>query len=134
MINEIILAFLFYGAGILICSFGFIQLLILLRVGFPYTRYLRNKGIKGDYIAIYKSYTMSIAVISILLAIALFLIFKFCLLYQIIAFFVGVIQTLIFGIGKTGINTNDNVIDYFKVMGKHLVLEDTDEVNVLDYK
>ena len=112
---TVLLSFLFWFIGLVVGSFGLIQILICIRAGSAFTDRLLANGIITPASAkkIKSSYLPTIFLWSIIFLAATVCVFYFCTQMNCIAYTIGVVISLLVGLKKTGMN-EDNWKDYLK--------------------
>lgn len=103
MITKWAIGFLFFGLGILLCSYGIVEIILILRVLFPTIhRFFISGTIYGDRA---KTKAKWITVVLILIvAIVCFVIYSYASQFNQYFFYFGLVFTLILGIPKTKLN------------------------------
>lgn len=111
--GEILLSFLFWVIGIVIGSFGIVQMLIIIRVGLPLTVKYARQGIINDPNRIVKMYLGSLIVLGIIVIGIWLLIRNFASQNSYYAFLVGIGMMFLAGLFKSGAN-KANISDYYE--------------------
>ena len=80
--------------------------------GFPVTRKLEKRDLLNKNNGLIKGYLISIAILSLIFIGSLYMVYVF-FSSLIVGFFIGLIMTLVFGLGKVGKSAN-NISDYIQ--------------------
>jgi hypothetical protein len=135
MFWQIVVAVLLLVAGYFIGAVGASQLLIVLRFGFPMLARLKKTGMGSGLAPMYKIYTYTLCLWSVVIAAAIALVLLFALRLEKVAFFVGLVITLILGVSQTGANLN-NKQDFLSSVSRCVGDEKANEIvdTVMSYR
>lgn len=103
--------------GLFISSFTIIPILIIFVFGIPITRKLEKLDLVSNNNGIIRNYFISVAVLSLIFLGTFYAIDKF-FPSLLIGFYIGLVMTLVLGLGKVGANSN-NITDYIQTNQKH---------------
>lgn len=109
----------FWAIGIITGSFGIMQIVICLTFGIPYTIKLQREGALIRPNPIIKSHIITI-MFWLIIVVAAFLLISKHLSQYFIAFCVGNIAPILFGLGKIGRNPT-NIQDYDESHAKYFI-------------
>jgi len=123
---DIIKWFFFVGLGVVMGSFGVVQLLILIFYSLPTNRVLKEEGYTTDFNKMMKNDKMSILALGLITLFVSFLVYSFASSSNW-AIYVWIILTVVI-IGRKQLKGNDNnITDYIKSHQRFLV-----DINELD--
>lgn len=114
-----VFALIFWFVGLVIGSFGFVQLFIIFGFGIPYTKDLERLGILNENNHIIKGYIFSIVLWVFVILITTILIFSFVSQLSFIAYCIGIGLMIIGGFGQCGASEN-NITDYVNSNKKYM--------------
>lgn len=115
-----LVAILFWFVGLMVSSFTLIPICICIFFAFPFTRHLaKNDALVANH-PIYKNYTVSVVVLTVIWLVVFGLIAVFGSTSALRGFIGGAVVTLLFGIWKTGKNQN-NLSEYLEKNKTYIV-------------
>lgn len=124
MLANVILAIVLWIFGLLLFSFGIMQILISIFCTIPATRRFSKEGYIGTG-PIYKRCVATIVVWLVISVVIIGAVLYFGNSFARYGFFAGMVIPFLFSIGKWGMN-DSNLQDYFQVYGHYLMPGDSD--------
>ena len=118
-----VMAILFWFVGLIIGSFGIIQMLTVTRFSIPYTKELNAQGLLENAHVIIKSDIKTIFIWSIITVVSTILIYNLASSISFYFYLVGAIIAVVFGYGYTG-KTESNINEYVGNYRQFFILED----------
>lgn len=127
-VNFILLT-VFWFIGNLLCSYGVIAPLIVIRTALPITKHLCKQGLISEYNArmANKQSAFTICFWLILDIVAVVLLCLYANTYVWVGFAIGFVLSFFLGIGRTGPIT-DNIADYVNSYNRFLPSENMEEI------
>lgn len=123
---NILLTIGMWFVGVLLYSFGVLQILISLFCTIPATK-MFSKGRFVDTGRIYRRCSVTILTWIVIAGGIIYAVLRFCGPYARVGFFAGMAITALLSLGRVGMNA-DNIVDYFRVYGTCYAPKDLCEI------
>lgn len=123
-----IAALLFFFLGLIIGSFGIIQILVIVRFSIPLTKELKAHGVIRDGHLVINSNMKTIYIWVVITIVSIVLILNLASNFSFIGFISGILVSIFFGFSGTGY-TESNYNEYY---ANYLDLIDVEKLNSPD--
>lgn len=127
--KSFIFTLIFYFVGTIICSYGVIAPLIVIRTAIPITKHLRNENLiySKDAKKAHMQSAFTICFWIIIDIIAVVLLILYANTFMKVGFAIGFVFSFLTGIGQTGFNMN-NMSDYLSSYRRFLPSENAEKI------